>query len=81
MYDPNMNASFALKSKEKFNPEWYKGEPVSCVSVLATKRVSFIIVIYFNHSKIPDSLALLLTYFMCCVCGHPFVNGDECRQS
>lgn len=24
-----MNAYFALKSKEKFNPEWYKGEPVS----------------------------------------------------
>ncbi|XP_008160676.2 ectonucleotide pyrophosphatase/phosphodiesterase family member 1 [Eptesicus fuscus] len=28
MYDPKMNASFALKSKEKFNPEWYKGEPI-----------------------------------------------------
>ncbi|PNI87213.1 ENPP1 isoform 2 [Pan troglodytes] len=28
MYDPKMNASFSLKSKEKFNPEWYKGEPI-----------------------------------------------------
>uniref|UniRef100_A0A452FZJ0 Alkaline phosphodiesterase I n=1 Tax=Capra hircus TaxID=9925 RepID=A0A452FZJ0_CAPHI len=28
MYDPQMNAYFALKSKEKFNPEWYKGEPI-----------------------------------------------------
>ncbi|XP_001380405.1 ectonucleotide pyrophosphatase/phosphodiesterase family member 1 [Monodelphis domestica] len=28
MYDPAMNASFALKNKEKFNPEWYKGEPI-----------------------------------------------------
>ncbi|XP_012579154.1 PREDICTED: ectonucleotide pyrophosphatase/phosphodiesterase family member 1 [Condylura cristata] len=28
MYDPIMNASFTLKSKEKFNPEWYKGEPI-----------------------------------------------------
>nr|ACE75810.1 ectonucleotide pyrophosphatase/phosphodiesterase 1 (predicted) [Sorex araneus] len=28
MYDPQMNTSFALKSKEKFNPEWYKGEPI-----------------------------------------------------
>uniref|UniRef100_A0A8C4M120 Alkaline phosphodiesterase I n=1 Tax=Equus asinus asinus TaxID=83772 RepID=A0A8C4M120_EQUAS len=28
MYDPKMNASFALKSKEKFNPKWYKGEPI-----------------------------------------------------
>ncbi|OWK01850.1 ENPP1, partial [Cervus elaphus hippelaphus] len=28
MYDPQMNAHFALKSKEKFNPEWYKGEPI-----------------------------------------------------
>ncbi|XP_030709294.2 ectonucleotide pyrophosphatase/phosphodiesterase family member 1 [Globicephala melas] len=28
MYDPQRNAYFALKSKEKFNPEWYKGEPI-----------------------------------------------------
>uniref|UniRef100_A0A8C0KP80 Alkaline phosphodiesterase I n=1 Tax=Canis lupus dingo TaxID=286419 RepID=A0A8C0KP80_CANLU len=28
IYDPKMNAFFALKSKEKFNPEWYKGEPI-----------------------------------------------------
>ncbi|ELW69426.1 Ectonucleotide pyrophosphatase/phosphodiesterase family member 1 [Tupaia chinensis] len=28
MYDPKMNAFFSLKSKEKFNPEWYKGEPI-----------------------------------------------------
>ncbi|XP_047716064.1 ectonucleotide pyrophosphatase/phosphodiesterase family member 1 isoform X2 [Prionailurus viverrinus] len=28
IYDPKMNAYFALKSKEKFNPEWYKGEPI-----------------------------------------------------
>uniref|UniRef100_A0A8C5L660 Ectonucleotide pyrophosphatase/phosphodiesterase family member 1 n=1 Tax=Jaculus jaculus TaxID=51337 RepID=A0A8C5L660_JACJA len=28
MYDPKMNASFSLKSKEKFNPEWYKGVPI-----------------------------------------------------
>ncbi|XP_004422383.1 PREDICTED: ectonucleotide pyrophosphatase/phosphodiesterase family member 1 [Ceratotherium simum simum] len=28
MYDPKMNAFFALYSKEKFNPEWYKGEPI-----------------------------------------------------
>jgi len=28
MYDPKMNAFFALKSKEKFNPEWYRGEPI-----------------------------------------------------
>ncbi|XP_045150244.1 ectonucleotide pyrophosphatase/phosphodiesterase family member 1 [Echinops telfairi] len=28
MYDPKMNASFSLKSKQKFNPEWYKGEPI-----------------------------------------------------
>ncbi|XP_008820365.1 ectonucleotide pyrophosphatase/phosphodiesterase family member 1 [Nannospalax galili] len=28
MYDPKMNASFTLKSKEKFNPAWYKGEPI-----------------------------------------------------
>ncbi|KAF3831927.1 hypothetical protein GH733_000739 [Mirounga leonina] len=28
MYDPKMNAFFALKSKEKFNPEWYGGEPI-----------------------------------------------------
>ena len=28
-----MNAHFALKSKEKFNPEWYKGEPVSCLFI------------------------------------------------
>lgn len=28
MYDPKMNASFSLKSKEKFNPAWYKGEPI-----------------------------------------------------
>lgn len=61
-----MNASFTLKSKEKFNPEWYKGEPVSCLFVLATKRVSFIILIYFYHSKILDSLALLITYFIYC---------------
>jgi ectonucleotide pyrophosphatase/phosphodiesterase family protein 1/3 len=37
MYDPKMNASFSLKSKEKFNPEWYKGQPVSCMFVLAIK--------------------------------------------
>ncbi|GAB1294988.1 Ectonucleotide pyrophosphatase/phosphodiesterase family member 1 [Apodemus speciosus] len=28
MYDPIMNASFSLKSKEKFNPLWYKGQPI-----------------------------------------------------
>ncbi|XP_049986734.1 ectonucleotide pyrophosphatase/phosphodiesterase family member 1 isoform X1 [Alexandromys fortis] len=28
MYDPQMNASFSLKSKEKFNPLWYKGQPI-----------------------------------------------------
>ncbi|EDL04784.1 ectonucleotide pyrophosphatase/phosphodiesterase family member 1 isoform 1 [Mus musculus] len=28
MYDPKMNASFSLKSKEKFNPLWYKGQPI-----------------------------------------------------
>ncbi|KAM9097976.1 LOW QUALITY PROTEIN: ectonucleotide pyrophosphatase/phosphodiesterase family member 1-like [Sarcophilus harrisii] len=28
MYDPKMNASFTLRNKEKFNPEWYKGEPI-----------------------------------------------------
>uniref|UniRef100_A0A452R0A9 Alkaline phosphodiesterase I n=1 Tax=Ursus americanus TaxID=9643 RepID=A0A452R0A9_URSAM len=28
IYDPKMNAFFALRSKEKFNPEWYKGEPI-----------------------------------------------------
>lgn len=28
IYDPKINAFFALKSKEKFNPAWYKGEPI-----------------------------------------------------
>uniref|UniRef100_UPI00398E8D02 venom phosphodiesterase 2-like isoform X2 n=1 Tax=Pristiophorus japonicus TaxID=55135 RepID=UPI00398E8D02 len=27
MYDVDMNASFSLRSKEKFNPLWYKGQP------------------------------------------------------
>ncbi|XP_036417006.1 ectonucleotide pyrophosphatase/phosphodiesterase family member 1 [Colossoma macropomum] len=28
MYDVTRNASFSLKSDEKFNPTWYQGEPV-----------------------------------------------------
>ncbi|XP_031437344.1 ectonucleotide pyrophosphatase/phosphodiesterase family member 1 [Clupea harengus] len=28
MYDVNRNAEFVLRSKEKFNPKWYLGEPV-----------------------------------------------------
>ncbi|OWK61806.1 Ectonucleotide pyrophosphatase/phosphodiesterase family member 1 [Lonchura striata] len=28
MYDPKRNASFTLKSKEKFNPQWYQGQPI-----------------------------------------------------
>lgn len=76
MYDPKMNASFTLKSKEKFNPEWYKGEPVSCLFVLATRIVSLIILICFNQSKMPDSLELLITYFIYYVCDYSFVNGD-----
>ncbi|XP_004630371.1 ectonucleotide pyrophosphatase/phosphodiesterase family member 1 [Octodon degus] len=28
MFDPEMNASFSFKTKEKFNPQWYKGEPI-----------------------------------------------------
>lgn len=39
-----MNANFALKNKEKFNPEWYKGEPVSCLFNLAIK-----IIFYYSH--------------------------------
>ncbi|KAF0875524.1 ENPP1 phosphodiesterase, partial [Crocuta crocuta] len=28
IYDPKINAFFALKSKEVYNPKWYKGEPI-----------------------------------------------------
>ena len=28
MYDLKRNAYFTLKSKEKFNPEWYQGQPI-----------------------------------------------------
>uniref|UniRef100_A0A4W3HXY7 Venom phosphodiesterase 2-like n=1 Tax=Callorhinchus milii TaxID=7868 RepID=A0A4W3HXY7_CALMI len=28
MYDVQMNANFSLRKKEKFNPAWYKGEPL-----------------------------------------------------
>ncbi|XP_004846055.1 ectonucleotide pyrophosphatase/phosphodiesterase family member 1 isoform X1 [Heterocephalus glaber] len=28
MFDPQMNVSFSFKTKEKFNPQWYKGEPM-----------------------------------------------------
>ncbi|KAM4772150.1 ectonucleotide pyrophosphatase/phosphodiesterase family member 1 [Rhinophrynus dorsalis] len=28
MYDPKRNASFTLRSAEKFHPSWYQGEPV-----------------------------------------------------
>ncbi|KAM6083859.1 ectonucleotide pyrophosphatase/phosphodiesterase family member 1 isoform 3-T3 [Theristicus caerulescens] len=28
MYDPKRNASFTLKSEEKFNPQWYQGQPI-----------------------------------------------------
>ncbi|XP_072355248.1 venom phosphodiesterase 2-like isoform X1 [Scyliorhinus torazame] len=28
MYDVDMNASFSLGTKEKFNPRWYKGQPL-----------------------------------------------------
>ncbi|NXI68602.1 ENPP1 phosphodiesterase, partial [Anseranas semipalmata] len=28
MYDLKRNASFTLRSKEKFNPEWYQGQPI-----------------------------------------------------
>uniref|UniRef100_A0A8C3PNG4 Ectonucleotide pyrophosphatase/phosphodiesterase 1 n=1 Tax=Calidris pygmaea TaxID=425635 RepID=A0A8C3PNG4_9CHAR len=28
MYDPKRNASFTLKSQEKFNPQWYQGQPI-----------------------------------------------------
>ncbi|XP_019393602.1 PREDICTED: ectonucleotide pyrophosphatase/phosphodiesterase family member 1 [Crocodylus porosus] len=28
MYDPKRNASFTLKNAEKFNPQWYQGEPI-----------------------------------------------------
>lgn len=79
--DPKMNASFALKSKEKFNPKWYKGEPVSRLFVLTTKRVLFFVLVYFNQSKISDSLEFLITYFIYCISGHPFLSGDECWWS
>ncbi|XP_068024023.1 ectonucleotide pyrophosphatase/phosphodiesterase family member 1 [Melanerpes formicivorus] len=28
MYDPKRNASFTLRSEEKFNPQWYQGQPI-----------------------------------------------------
>uniref|UniRef100_A0A8D0L4Z9 Ectonucleotide pyrophosphatase/phosphodiesterase 1 n=1 Tax=Sphenodon punctatus TaxID=8508 RepID=A0A8D0L4Z9_SPHPU len=28
MYDPKRNASFTLRNPEKFNPQWYQGEPI-----------------------------------------------------
>uniref|UniRef100_A0A8C3R1Z6 Ectonucleotide pyrophosphatase/phosphodiesterase 1 n=1 Tax=Cyanoderma ruficeps TaxID=181631 RepID=A0A8C3R1Z6_9PASS len=28
MYDPKRNASFTLKNEEKFNPQWYQGQPI-----------------------------------------------------
>uniref|UniRef100_A0A8C8SQ86 Ectonucleotide pyrophosphatase/phosphodiesterase 1 n=1 Tax=Pelusios castaneus TaxID=367368 RepID=A0A8C8SQ86_9SAUR len=28
IYDPHRNASFTLKNQEKFNPQWYQGQPV-----------------------------------------------------
>uniref|UniRef100_A0A8C9NAG7 Ectonucleotide pyrophosphatase/phosphodiesterase 1 n=1 Tax=Serinus canaria TaxID=9135 RepID=A0A8C9NAG7_SERCA len=28
MYDPKRNTSFTLKSEEKFNPQWYQGQPI-----------------------------------------------------
>ncbi|XP_003468512.3 ectonucleotide pyrophosphatase/phosphodiesterase family member 1 [Cavia porcellus] len=28
MFDPQMNASFSFKTKQKFNPQWYQGEPI-----------------------------------------------------
>ncbi|NXH20070.1 ENPP1 phosphodiesterase, partial [Bucco capensis] len=28
MYDPKRNAFFTLKSEEKFNPQWYQGQPI-----------------------------------------------------
>lgn len=36
MYDLKRNAYFTLKSKEKFNPEWYQGQPVSISALLRT---------------------------------------------
>lgn len=31
MYDPVFDATFSLSSPEKFNPDWYFGQPVSLV--------------------------------------------------
>ncbi|XP_067402852.1 ectonucleotide pyrophosphatase/phosphodiesterase family member 1 [Emydura macquarii macquarii] len=28
IYDPHRNASFTLKNAEKFNPQWYQGQPI-----------------------------------------------------
>nr|XP_048700491.1 ectonucleotide pyrophosphatase/phosphodiesterase family member 1 isoform X6 [Caretta caretta] len=28
IYDPHRNASFSLKNAEKFNPQWYQGQPI-----------------------------------------------------
>ncbi|KAM5229354.1 ectonucleotide pyrophosphatase/phosphodiesterase family member 1 [Ctenodactylus gundi] len=28
IYDPKRNVSFSFKTSEKFNPEWYRGEPI-----------------------------------------------------
>ncbi|KAJ7406371.1 ectonucleotide pyrophosphatase/phosphodiesterase 1 [Willisornis vidua] len=33
MYDPKRNASFTLKSEEKFNPQWYQGQPIWLTAV------------------------------------------------
>lgn len=29
MYEPKRNAYFTLRNEEKFNPQWYQGQPVS----------------------------------------------------
>ncbi|EMP33518.1 Ectonucleotide pyrophosphatase/phosphodiesterase family member 1, partial [Chelonia mydas] len=39
IYDPHRNASFSLKNAEKFNPQWYQGQPV----ILALQRVDNIV--------------------------------------
>uniref|UniRef100_A0A8C4JQZ5 Ectonucleotide pyrophosphatase/phosphodiesterase 1 n=1 Tax=Dromaius novaehollandiae TaxID=8790 RepID=A0A8C4JQZ5_DRONO len=33
IYDPKRNASFTLKNEEKFNPQWYQGQPIWLTAV------------------------------------------------
>lgn len=43
MYDLKRNASFTLRSEEKFNPQWYQGQPVSITAQLGALQQYFVL--------------------------------------